>query len=387
VERLLEADVHFRPPVVSSGPRPLLAAGDEKQKVIAIYDLLAGKKRLEIRTQRRMRPFALSPGGGVLAALDLPGPEEKEREDETAVTLWDAASGEELGRFTAEGRHRAGDVPAAFTPDGRRLLLAGRTGKGVVVYEVPSGRVVRRLAAKGRGRVRLLAVRPDGKRVAVVDHYRNTLGERKAGRRPDEGAANWAIDLHDLEGEGPPMSLQGHVQPVLCLAFSPDGRTLASGGQDRMLRLWHVQTGLECLALRHDSDVDRVFFSPEGDALPAAEDRNRWVTLWESARGSRGDGVGQFTPNSASYTGRRTGCTQRATLHGSRCPTWTWSDGSSRTLVWSSRFNRMAYRSTSNTSGGLPSATCPRTTTTSLNAAFSVSPTRCNNSTTVSGPR
>ena len=99
------------------------------------------------------------------------------------------------------------------------------------------------------------------------------------------------------------ITLDGHSDVVRCIAFSPDGRRLASGCLDHTIKLWDVRTGHELITLRDHTDaVIALAFSPDGELLVSGSSDGT-VKLWTTERSAVAarfpltgpcDKVGQF---------------------------------------------------------------------------------------------
>jgi WD40 repeat protein/class 3 adenylate cyclase/tRNA A-37 threonylcarbamoyl transferase component Bud32 len=80
-------------------------------------------------------------------------------------------------------------------------------------------------------------------------------------------------------------SLHGHTDAVWSVAWSPDGKTLASGSGDQTVKLWEAATGKLLTSLQgHTGQVIRVAWSPDGKTL-ASGSTDQTVKLWEAATG------------------------------------------------------------------------------------------------------
>jgi WD40 repeat protein len=229
------------------------------------------------------------------------------------VKLWDTSTRQNI--HTLQG-HRSAVWSIAFSPDGQRLASAAQDGT-VRVWDVATARKAVTLAGHEE-MVRAVAFFPDGHHLVsgdsgahvrvwdadggqLLDMFQTSFPQVFGVAVSNDGrliaAASGTSDLvpagaaqvWDAATGREILTVRGHENAILAVAFSPDGKRLFTAGQDRTIRVWELPTGHEVLILKGaavpitgltlNRDGTRLV-SSGGDALAAGKPGEALV--WEA---------------------------------------------------------------------------------------------------------
>jgi RNA polymerase sigma factor (sigma-70 family) len=221
----------------------------EYDSTLRLWDWRTGKEELRILNRGQIDAVAFSADDRKIHSLNG-----------TSMLSWDVESGRQVGRFEQKD-------PRVFStyldgmilsPDGK-LLAASRWQQPIRLHEAASGRELRRFDA---GATKVQTFSPDGKVLVLAGEGRLSLRDVTSGaevcRIPERGAA----------------------------AFSPDGKTVAVGGWNGAVTLYDSRTGQRLgRQIGHAGQADRLAFSPDGRLLASRSFTDQTVRIWDARSG------------------------------------------------------------------------------------------------------
>jgi WD40 repeat protein/uncharacterized caspase-like protein len=251
---------------------------------IALRSIVDGTIKATIPTpDKQIVRISLSPSGETVAAANNDG----------TIAIWDAKG----TLLTTLKGHNAPVLSLNFSPDGQ-TLISGSADLSVRLWQID--RVEHQAIASDT-----MSVSPDGKFLATakdgiiqiwqknvdnsikllksLNHSGSsilTLSFSPDGQTIASGGDDKTIQLWDVGDGNLKQTLTGHQAQVTSIVFSPDGKAIASGSDDKTIKLWRTDETLVTTIDGQDATIDALSFSPDGQILASAGS-DRIISLWQ----------------------------------------------------------------------------------------------------------
>ena len=221
----------------------------------------------------RVKSIAYAPDGNIIATGSSDG----------TVRLWDAATGQSKAILTGYTRINT----AAYAPDSQTIVTGNQDGM-VHFWDVSTAALQNSFTGDKNGIIFNITYSPDGKTIAVVSSYndRVLLRDAKTGKHKATLEHFGLIDTIFL-------LLQNREYDIGPIAYSPDGKTIVTGGdyytvEKGTVYLWDARTGTrKRVIFKGPGAVRTVVFSKDGKRIIATGDWKNKVRVWDAETGRK----------------------------------------------------------------------------------------------------
>ncbi len=246
---------------------------DERLVVVSsigtwLYDAQTGEKFDLLTGHTDLITCAkFSPDGKKLATGSLDG----------TIYLQDVETGTHLYTLTWNWG-RIGEI--SFGPYGKKIVVSNALGF-IELWDVNTGKYLRTLRVPRRNQIN------NYQALTLVDDFVSSIDFSPDGKTIVSGGSDKTVHLWNANTGQPIRTFIGHTDWVTSVVFSPDSKTIASGGFDNIIRLWNANTGQPIRTfIGHTDWVTSIVFSPDGKTI-ASGSGDRTIRLWNANTGQQ----------------------------------------------------------------------------------------------------
>lgn len=270
-----------------------------------VYDVQSGNETALFNDKSgQINALAFSPDGKTLASGGFANP---------IIQLWDLETGTKLTNITYPENNDSTDC-LAFTNNGRTLIRLDKSGR-ITHWDIETTQQLsKRHGVDGRqsvvfsnlfnafvtghedGKIRFWDATTGREQKSLIGHSgflkradRDvwTLAFSKDGKTLASGSMDKTVRLWDVEKRKSLGKFLGHESWITAVAFSSDGSMIASGDADKVIKLWDAKTKLErSTLLGHTNGVCALAFSPDGATL-ASGSYDGTIRFWQQDTGKK----------------------------------------------------------------------------------------------------
>ena len=237
-------------------------------RTVRLWNASTGKMLHELKGHlASVEWVAFSPDGSLLVSAGK----------DQNIRLWDPATGQAIRALSG---HAGWVFCAVFTPDGKQLISGGRD-MTIRIWDAATGNQIRQFTRPANNNMMMAAtprdfllvvLSPDGQNLVSAGNTQGLLlWDVKSGRiiRPFAETRAGAASVDEVEAIVQQMNTRGTAigQRIYAAAFSPDGRTVATGQNDAVV-LWETASGKKRGQFNgHRGVVSSVAFAPDGKTM------------------------------------------------------------------------------------------------------------------------